>query len=74
MWGSRGEPGSADLRDNMLVLCITPAASKHAHTHSLFLIIALFPNNVNASMEEVYYGELIKGYEIGAHMCVSLGV
>lgn len=43
-------------------------------THSLFLIIEPFLHNVNASMGEVYYGELIKGSEIGAHMACPWGI
>lgn len=42
--------------------------------HSLFLIIEPFLHNVNASMGEVYYGELIKGSEIGAHMACPWGI
>ncbi len=43
-------------------------------THSLFLIIEPFLHNVNASMGEVYYGELIKGSEIGTHMACPWGI
>lgn len=39
-----------------------------------FLIIDPFLRNVNASMGEVYYGELIKGSEIGAHMACPWGI
>lgn len=39
-----------------------------------FLIIEPFLCNVNASMGEVYYGELIKGSEIGAHMARPWGI
>lgn len=58
----------------MAALCIIPTANKQCARTVFFLIIEPFLHNVNASMGEVYYGELIKGSEIGAHMACPWGI